>query len=144
MDKRGHLADHLPTPFCSRGYWMPPKYELCHFEIEFSLQLFMISRHGYLSLFLGIWQAWLEGGRIILLKIAFTVIQIDNDYCSLKLRHEAIYIWRVKKDATPLTRVGEVMLFLHLTVYSQNLKYFSIRLFCKGWQKILAMKVRGS
>ena len=24
VDKRGHLANHLPTPFCPRGFWMTP------------------------------------------------------------------------------------------------------------------------
>ena len=28
VDKRGHLANHLPTPFCPRGFWMTPYYKL--------------------------------------------------------------------------------------------------------------------
>ena len=37
LDNRDHLADHLPTPCCPHGYWMPP-YSLLTIEMHFCVQ----------------------------------------------------------------------------------------------------------
>ena len=34
VDKHGHLADHLPTTSCPRGYWMPPNLKYKFFTLN--------------------------------------------------------------------------------------------------------------